>query len=98
MKKYRASFYGGYPSISKVEINRETEHCVFLPDNLYGERRYSKESSCECFVDSLEEARTWVMDKIQIEMAHKKVQAEAAQESLVNLAIEVERVKTMEAE
>jgi hypothetical protein len=38
------------------------------------------------------------MDKIQIEMAHKKAQVEAAQERLAALETELERAKTMEAE
>jgi hypothetical protein len=98
MKKFKATFYGLCPNINVIDVKRETEHCVFLSDTIYGERRFSKESSCEYFADTLGDARVWVMDKIQIEMAHKKAQVEAAQERLAALETELERAKTMEAE
>ena len=67
--------------IEEVEIARETEQCVF---HING-RRESKHSGWHNFFDTWEEARQWLLDKAENDVASLRRRLETAKGHLGNI-------------
>lgn len=79
MIKYRADD-GIRPKIEIVECeDRETATSVFVK----GARR-SKESAHECYLDSFDGAKAWLLDRAERRVREKRVALQIAQVSLCN--------------
>jgi hypothetical protein len=60
-----------------VEIERETESCVWING-----RKNNKTSSYECYHDTPEQAKQWIINRAQTELDAVKCQLQYAEEKL----------------
>ena len=77
MVKYKTSWRG----IAKIEIERETKKQVVLMNG----NRASKLSSYECYFDTWEGAKKYLLDKAQMKVQGIRRQLETANSELGNI-------------
>lgn len=63
-----------------VECDRETDSSVFVD----GKRR-AKESAHECYFDSFDEAKAWLLDRAERRVQAARIALQRAQDSLGNI-------------
>jgi hypothetical protein len=98
MKKYQAAFYGGTPVLKRVEVVRETAKCVYTNDALFRESKRAKESSCEAYFDTQEDAREWIKTKILAEIERAEHQIKSMQKRVELMGKELAKIPAMEVE
>lgn len=73
MTKYRSR----WQEIEAVEVERETESCVWING-----RKNNKRTDYECYHDTPEHAKAWIISQAQKEVAAAERQLRCAQEKL----------------